>query len=496
MNALSISLLLLISGYVSSLTLYCPSSNDLVAGWGANDVTLQNRGWKIIGTNAGGAAATKAAFDVRGGYISYTINLASVNYYVNANLYGIFPSIGSSGFPAGTSSGNGPYCDGQGSGSTFCPELDFIEGNGHCCAGSTVHSVEGTSSGNCDKNGCQATYNLASSTVNMNVTFSSQGVPTHFVNGAAIPSLSPSASGAGSALNTWFSGKGLVLYSSMWQGWSPTTSSCTTSSQPWGSLSTSSFSISNLQIYGSVKAGPTPATCSGTTTTPPPATTTKAPTTPAPSTCNFNTNLAGKQCRGLTQKTGVTSQSACQSACCSTSGCKVYQWWSSNSQCWIGSSTTKLTTSNCPSSSGSFVSFSTAALTSAAEVVSSGVEQNYPYIIVGVVVVIILIAALVFTLRSKARKRGQTMSDYVRQSVAQDKTPEHVPLESTPSVSVLPPQETATEAAPIVLATPQQPEWEQRVDETSGQTIYYNTASGVTQWEAPDGYIAPTATAS
>jgi hypothetical protein len=153
----------------------------------------------------------------------------------------------------------------------------------------------------------------------------------------------------------------------------------------------------------------------------------------------------------------------------------------------------------------------------------SGNQNNFLkqdiYIVVAVVIIAILLIALVVVLRSKARARGTTMSGYIRESVAVQKknSTEDLalaprPLETISSQSEL--ESPATPASPsqAVTATNFEPlkaepepepvpepvvspaaspasEWETRQDE-SGQTYYYNTTSGVTQWEMPDTMIA------
>jgi len=120
------------------------------------------------------------------------------------------------------------------------------------------------------------------------------------------------------------------------------------------------------------------------------------------------------------------------------------------------------------------------------------------YVIVILVVVIILIGAIALMLRSKARERGTTVSDYVRGSIA----PQHQelslapvptsPMSSASDLGTSPPAaEEQTYGTNVLTAEPVPPqEWEQRLDATTGQNYYYNNSTGVTQWEVPDGVQA------
>jgi len=129
-------------------------------------------------------------------------------------------------------------------------------------------------------------------------------------------------------------------------------------------------------------------------------------------------------------------------------------------------------------------------LSSSEDVTNATVQQNLVYIILFPVLALVLLVAVILTLRVKSRNRGQTMSAYVRDSISKPPQSQHVPLETAittqPSASTV--QETPVDnpAAPIT----QQSEWEKRVDETSGQPYYYNHSTGVTQYETPDGLTA------
>jgi len=465
--------------------LYCPSSNDLQVAYSGGTISIVNQGWTIT---SGGGVASKSAYNLLGGWISFTANFQGTPTGVNANLYSISPH-----FSAGTSGSfnkGSDYCDGQGSGSTWCAEIDYIETNGNCGGATTYHTFQG-SSGTCGAGGCAASYTYGgTSKFNMNISFSTSGVPTVVRNGGTVSGFSPApGSGDYSALMNAYKNQGAVLYSSIWTGWVPV-SSCGTS----GNLNGASFSISNLQVFGTVVQGPSPTLCSGqtTTTTKAPTTTTKPPTSsPSPAGCNFQYSLNGKQCRGLTQKTGVTSQSACQSACCSTSGCQVWQWWSSNSQCWLGKSGTAITTSNCPANSGSFTSSSTVPLKSAAEVSSAQQDflHTYIWVVVGAVVIAILVIAMVLVLRGR-RKRSLSVDTLMQQN---QKSIEPMSLQATSSAQDLdvPVQDAPVDTAPLTMEpTASQPPlaegWELQTNPDNGKAFYYNTNTGVSQWEAPD----------
>jgi len=378
----------------------------------------------------------------------------------------------------------------------------MIESNGNCNGASTLHTVSGSGSG-CNSGGCASDYSYGgSASFNMNVSFSTSGQVTITRNGGGISGFSPSPSSSDfSALASAYSGNGAVIYSSLWTGWVPSFSGCSSSG---GSLGSSSFTISNLQIYGTIKQGPTATLCSGSPPppqTPAPTSQGSPPTTPPPG-CSFPYNYAGHQCQGLSSG-GTTTQSGCASACCAKSGCKIYQWWpssGSNGACWIGTST------NCPANSGNFQSFGTTTLP--AEIATNPVQQNYIYIIVGVIVIAILIVAAILTLRYKARSRGQSVGQYARDSVVKQPEPtETVPLEALPAQDVsaqdvsaqekvpaekpmenlMEPTSSLSTEAPLAEPRTSNSEWERRTDLNNGTNFWYNNSTGVSQWETPDG---------
>jgi len=214
-----------------------------------------NQGWNIAGA---GAAATKSAFNLINGWVSYNVNFVHVPVGVNANVYSISPDFG--GAPSFT---NSIYCDGQpASGSKpWCVEADWIESNGNCGGASTLHTYNvADNSGGCGGWGCTSNYLYSTSSFAMNVSYDSIGRWSILQNGNLVGSLTPSAGSADwSNLLTSTQRQGQVIYSSQWNGWVPTVGSCSTAA---GDLTNAQFSVSNLQIYGSVVQGPAPTRCS------------------------------------------------------------------------------------------------------------------------------------------------------------------------------------------------------------------------------------------
>jgi len=99
--------------------------------------SLTDGGWTV---NGGGGVASKAAFNLLGGYVEYDIDLSNVDNGVNANIYTISPASFSGSYFNKTLD----YCDGAATGSDWCMELDWIEANGHCGGASTIHTIEET----------------------------------------------------------------------------------------------------------------------------------------------------------------------------------------------------------------------------------------------------------------------------------------------------------------------------------------------------------------
>lgn len=94
-----------------------------MAAYGGNkgNPTIVDAGWTI---NAGGAVATKASYNLLGGWVEYDIDISGVPPGVNANIYTISPKAGhinATGF------WQGEYCDGAATGDKWCVEVDWIE---------------------------------------------------------------------------------------------------------------------------------------------------------------------------------------------------------------------------------------------------------------------------------------------------------------------------------------------------------------------------------
>lgn len=230
------------------MTLYCPKMTDLTVAYGSP--TLFNQGWTVRG---GGAAATKSAFNLLGGYVEFDVEFAGVPTGVNANIYTISPSFGSSAF------NQNKYCDGAKTGSQWCMEVDWVETNGNCGGATTLHTVQGGSKG-CNAGGCQSSYYYnGKPNYHVKISHATNGQWTTVHDGKKIGpndlTPMPQSSDWNTVANTMAS-KGAVIYSSQWTGWVPLSSCGTT-----GNLASSVFSIKNLKIYGKVVQGPTPSKC-------------------------------------------------------------------------------------------------------------------------------------------------------------------------------------------------------------------------------------------
>jgi len=135
-----------------------------------------------------------------------------------------------------------------------------------------------------------------------------------------------------------------------------------------------------------------------------------------------------------------------------------------------------------------------------------------------IAIIVLLIVALVFILQSQARKRGQTISEYVRKSIAispnlEATPPTQVQLQPTSSIqdleaptgtneptgitndeaeapltseSIVPTVATTPPPTTTTTTTPALPDgWEINSDPDNGNQYYYNTQTGASQWEAP-----------
>merc|ERR1712070_1077582 len=243
-----------------SADVYCPNADDLIVAYG-DGVQIQDGGWDIQGD---GGAATKAAFNLLGGYVEFDFDVSSANTGVIPNIYTVSPE----GIGEGFSSDQ--YCDDGENDKPDCLEVDWLEANGGCGGATTLHTVSGTGGGACNYWGCRSTYSFGSSTFHVKVEYGNDGKFTITRDGQQISgdSLDPPASG-----NDWgivqsnYQSKGGVIYSSQWTGsWVPA-DFC--GGGP-GDLGGSHFSVSNLRISGSVVQGSEPQKCSGPQPTPSP----------------------------------------------------------------------------------------------------------------------------------------------------------------------------------------------------------------------------------
>jgi hypothetical protein len=232
-----------------ALKLYCPASSDFVAAYGGG-VSLQEQGWSVQGD---GGAATKAAFNLNGGYVEYDLDVSAAKIGVIPNVYTIFPSNMDS------FDHNRHYCDAAENGKPWCPEIDWVESNGYCGGAAAIHTVPGSGPGSCNSWGCTADFKHSSGKIHMRIDYSSGGEMTISRNGEQLQGFSPAATDTDYAvIKQHHEQRGAVIYSSQWTGsWVPV-ESC--GSGP-GDIGGSRFSVSNLRIYGSVVQGPTPQRC-------------------------------------------------------------------------------------------------------------------------------------------------------------------------------------------------------------------------------------------
>lgn len=220
----------------------------MVVAYGDN-VNLKDGGWTVQG-NGGGAS--KASFNLLGGYVEFDVDVSGVRAGVNANLYAIAPSIGADGYQPEE------YCDGAGE-RPWCIELDWLESNGHCAGASTIHTVPGPGDNGCTAWGCRTHYNHGSPTFHMRVEYGSDGRETIFKDGSPLTGYSPNPDGSTwSKIQQEMQSKGVILYGSEWTGWVP---------DEWcggpnaGDLEASTYNINNIVVQGSVVQGPEPAKC-------------------------------------------------------------------------------------------------------------------------------------------------------------------------------------------------------------------------------------------
>lgn len=233
----------------SGILNFCPEIKDLTIAYGSPKIF--NQGWTI---SNGGGVATLSTFNLIGGSIEFDLNFSGVNQGVNANIYSIFPTISATGYMPQN------YCDGAGTGSKWCTELDWIESNGHCGGRTTLHTKEGTGIG-CTAWGCSFGYLYGGKKLlHMKVSYDSIGRMTTIIDGKIYnySSISPPPTLSDLAtITTAFKTRGALVYSSQWVGWVPFFPSCGGN----GKLEGSVYTISNLKINGAVVQGPIPRKC-------------------------------------------------------------------------------------------------------------------------------------------------------------------------------------------------------------------------------------------
>ena len=231
---------------------YCPSAQDITTAYGNPEIVDQ--GWTVRG---GGAAATKAAFNLLGGSVEYDIDFTNVPVGVNANIYTISPSgVSGNGFNQNN------YCDGaKPAGNQWCVEVDWIETNGNCGGAITLHDIPGPGNDGCTAWGCRADHRYYGKTsFHMKITYGADGYWTTYIDDKVFNggSLNPTPRQSDwDILRHYYSQFGAVIYSSQWVGWVPL-DECGTNP---GNLDAASFSVRNLRITGSVLQGPTPRKC-------------------------------------------------------------------------------------------------------------------------------------------------------------------------------------------------------------------------------------------
>lgn len=237
---------------VAEARLYCPASLDLVIAYGGG-VSLKRRGWSVQGD---GGAATKAAFNLNGGYVEYDLDVSAAKRGVIPNVYTVFPSNIGSAFNR-----DKHYCDAAEDGTPWCPEIDWIEANGDCGGAAAIHTVPGTGAGSCNSWGCTSEFKHSSGKIHMRIDYSKSGKMSITKNGQPLRrGFQPAPSSSDNAvIRDHHEQRGAVIYSSQWTGsWVPA-ESC--GAGP-GDIGNSRFSVSNLRISGKVVQGSEPRRCS------------------------------------------------------------------------------------------------------------------------------------------------------------------------------------------------------------------------------------------
>jgi len=218
--------------------------------YGGGNVTVYDGGWSVTG---GGAAATKASFNLIGGSVEFDIDLSATHPGVNANIYSISP-VFSGDF------NQKMYCDGAKTGNDWCVEVDWIESNGNCGGQTTLHTRPGPGSTGCTAWGCEATYMYnGRNSFHMMVSYDAQGHWTTVRDGQTIApnNLNPQPQDQDwNTLLSQYTKQGAVVYGSQWVGWTPVPA-CGSN----GNLDGSKYSIRNLKINGVHMQGPVPKSC-------------------------------------------------------------------------------------------------------------------------------------------------------------------------------------------------------------------------------------------
>lgn len=262
----------------------------MLVAYGEN-VNLRDGGWTVQG-NGGGAS--KASFNLLGGYVEFDVDVSGTRAGVNANLYAIAPTTGPDGYDPEQ------YCDGAGV-KPWCIELDWLESNGHCAGASTLHTIPGPGSNGCTAWGCRVEYTTDNPKFSMRVEYGTDGSQTIFKDGQALTGFNPSPDGSTwSKIQSEMNSKGVILYGSEWTGWVPHD---TCGGPNPGDLDASSYSIDNIVVKGTVVQGPEPSKCSSPAPTPVP---TPAPTPVPPPPTPSSTCTCG--CEG-------SDLEACVKAC-------------------------------------------------------------------------------------------------------------------------------------------------------------------------------------
>lgn len=247
----------------ANAAVYCPAAGDLVAAYGKPQI--RDQGWTVTG---GAAVATKAAFNLLGGYVEFDVDFSSTKPGVNANVYTLSPPlVDKAGFD------QTKYCDGAKTDNTWCPEVDWIESNGACGAAATLHTVKGPGPNGCTAWGCRSEGTYPSGArFHMRVEYDADGGYRVKMGSKVITfaSMQPTPGAGDKAIvAAAYQAAGAVIYSSQWVGWVPLEGQCGASASE-AVLAGSTFSVSNLVISGCVIQGPAPRTCTSSPPTPSP----------------------------------------------------------------------------------------------------------------------------------------------------------------------------------------------------------------------------------